>query len=76
MKEMIETIAKALVDKPEEVEVKEIKGENTSVLELKVAKDDVGKVIGKGGKNAQAIRTLLMAISGKKNRRYTLEILD
>jgi len=76
MKELVEKIAKALVDKPDEVQVKEIEGEHTCVLELKVAKEDVGKVIGKDGKHAQAIRTILSAIGGKKNKRYSLEILD
>ena len=76
MKELVEKIAKALVDKPEEVQVKEIEGEHACVLELKVAKEDVGKVIGKEGKHASAIRTILSAIGGKKNKRYTLEILD
>ena len=76
MKELIEKIAKALVDKPDEVEVKEIKGEYTSVLELKVAKEDVGKIIGKEGNHARALRTILAAASGKQNKKYTLEILD
>ncbi len=76
MKELVERIAKALVDKPEEVEVREIDGEHTCVLELRVAKEDVGKVIGKEGKHARAIRTILGAIGGKKNKRFSLEILD
>lgn len=76
MKELVERIAKALVDKPDEVQVNEIEGEHACVLELKVAKEDVGKVIGKEGKHASAIRTILSAIGGKKNKRYTLEILD
>ena len=76
MKELVEAIAKALVDKPEEVEVKLVEGEHASVLELKVAKEDVGKIIGKKGNHVQAIRTILTAASGKTDRRYTLEILD
>ncbi len=76
MKELVEAIAKALVDKPEEVEVKLVEGEHATVLELKVAKEDVGKIIGKKGSHVQAIRTILTAASGKTDRRYTLEILD
>ncbi len=76
MKELVEAIAKALVDKPEEVEVKLVEGEHATVLELKVAKEDVGKIIGKKGNHVQAIRTILTAASGKTDRRYTLEILD
>ena len=69
-------IARALVDRPEDVSVRVVEGEHTSVLELKVAKEDVGKVIGKRGSHAQAIRTILMAASGKRDKRYTLEIID
>ncbi len=65
MKELIEYIAKALVDHPEEVHVSEIEGENTSVIELKVAKEDLGKVIGKNGRTARAMRTILSAASTK-----------
>ena len=75
MKELIETIAAALVDKPEEVQVFEINGENTSILELKVAKDDLGKVIGKQGRTAIAMRTLLSAVSTKLHKRVVLEII-
>ena len=63
MKTLIEYIAKSLVDKPEEVEVKELEGEQTSVLELKVAKEDLGKVIGRQGRTARAMRTILGAAS-------------
>lgn len=73
---MVEEIAKALVDKPEEVVVEEAAGNHTSVLKLRVAKDDVGKVIGKKGANANAIRTLLEASGGKNNKRFILEILE
>jgi predicted RNA-binding protein YlqC (UPF0109 family) len=76
VKELIEKIAKALVDNPDKVEVKEVEGEHISVLELRVAKEDVGKVIGKGGAHAQAIRNILKAISRKKGKKYNLEILD
>ena len=76
MKALVEYMAKALVDKPEEVSVSEVAGEQTVVLELKVAKEDVGKVIGKKGVNAQAMRTILNAATGRQEKRYTLEILD
>ncbi len=76
MKELIEYIAKALVDKPEEVVVKEIEGEQTSVIELKVAKEDLGKVIGKQGRTARAMRTILSAASTKINKRSVLEIIE
>jgi len=76
MKELIEYIAKALVDKPEEVVVKEIEGEQTSVIELKVAKEDLGKVIGKQGRTARAMRTILSAASTKINKRAVLEIIE
>ncbi len=76
MKDLVERIAKMLVDHPDQVEVRETKGDKTVVLELKVAKEDVGKIIGKKGAHAQAIRTLLAAASGKDNKKYTLEIID
>jgi len=76
MKELILYIAKALVDKPEEVAVTEIVGEQTSVIELKVAKEDLGKVIGKQGRTARAMRTILSAASAKINKRSVLEILE
>jgi hypothetical protein len=76
MKQLIEDIAKALVDIPEEVEVFTVEGEQTTVLELKVAPSDLGKVIGKQGRTARSIRTILGAASMKLNRRYTLEILE
>ena len=76
MKDLITCIAKALVDKPEEVVVTEIEGRQTCVIELKVAKEDIGKVIGKQGRTAQAIRTILGAASAKINKRSALEILD
>ncbi|HWD99179.1 MAG TPA: KH domain-containing protein [Bryobacteraceae bacterium] len=76
MKQLIEDIAKALVDIPEEVQVKELLGEQTTVLELKVAPGDLGKIIGKQGRTARSIRTILGAASMKLNRRYTLEILE
>ena len=69
-------IAKALVDKPEEVFVTEIEGEQTSVIELKVAKEDLGKVIGKQGRTARAMRTILSASSTKLRKRSVLEILE
>ncbi len=76
MKQLIEDIAKALVDIPEEVTIHEIEGEQTTVLELKVAPSDLGKVIGKQGRTARSIRTILGAAGMKLNRRFTLEILE
>jgi predicted RNA-binding protein YlqC (UPF0109 family) len=76
IKELVEDIAKALVDTPEEVAVKEIEGEQVTVLELRVAPGDLGKVIGKQGRTARSIRTLLGAAGMKLNRRFTLEILE
>jgi uncharacterized protein len=76
MKELIEYIAKALVDNPDEVSIVEKDGELSSVIELKVAKSDLGKVIGKQGRTARAIRTVLSAASTKNKRRAVLEILE
>ena len=76
MKDLLTEIVQALVDQPDQVSVNEIKGDNTTVLELKVAKSDMGKVIGKHGRNAQALRTILSAAAGKTRRRYVLEILE
>ena len=76
MKDLISYIAKALVDKPDEVEVSEVVGEQTSVIELKVAKDDLGKVIGKQGRTARAMRTILSAASTKVRKRSVLEIIE
>jgi uncharacterized protein len=76
MKELVKYIAKALVDNPDQVEVHEIEGEQTSVLELKVAKEDLGKIIGKQGRTARAIRTILSAASTKIKKRSVLEILE
>jgi len=76
MKELIEYIAKALVDNPNEVAVNEIEGEVTSVIELRVAKSDLGKVIGKEGRTARAMRTLLTAASTKIKKRAVLEIIE
>jgi predicted RNA-binding protein YlqC (UPF0109 family) len=76
MKDLIAYIAKALVDHPEAVEVSEIEGEPTSVIELKVAKDDLGKVIGKQGRTARAMRTILSAASTKVRKRSVLEIIE
>jgi uncharacterized protein len=76
MKELITYIAKALVDHPEAVEVSEVEGEQTSVIELKVAKDDLGKVIGKQGRTARAMRTILSAASTKVRKRSVLEIIE
>ena len=76
MKELVEVIAKALVDNPDAVEVRAVEGERSTVLELKVAPEDMGKVIGKQGKTAQAMRTLLTAIAAKDGKRAILKILD
>ncbi len=76
VKDLIEYIATALVDTPEEVVVNEIMGGQTSVIELKVCKTDLGKVIGKGGSHASAIRTLMAAARGKEKKRYILEIIE
>ncbi len=76
LKELVELIAKALVDHPDQVKVIEIEGEQTSVIELKVAKEDLGKVIGKQGRTARAIRTILSAASTKLRKRCVLEIIE
>jgi predicted RNA-binding protein YlqC (UPF0109 family) len=76
MKDLIAYIAKVLVDKPEEVMVTEIEGEQTSMIELRVAKEDFGKIIGKQGRTARAIRTILGAASAKMKKRSVLESLD
>jgi predicted RNA-binding protein YlqC (UPF0109 family) len=76
MRELIFYIAKALVDNPEQVSVEEIEGNQTSVLELKVAKEDLGKVIGKQGRTARAMRTILSAASAKIKKRTVLEIIE
>jgi hypothetical protein len=76
MKELIERIAKALVDMPEEVQVSEVAGENTIAVELRVAKEDLGKVIGRKGRTAIAMRTILNAAGTKMGMRYVLEILE
>jgi predicted RNA-binding protein YlqC (UPF0109 family) len=76
MKDLIKYIAEALVDYPEQVEVTEVVGNQTSVLELKVAKEDLGKIIGKQGRTARAVRTILSAASAKVKKRTVLEILE
>jgi hypothetical protein len=76
MKELIERIAKALVDRPEEVQVSEVAGENTIAVELRVDKEDLGKVIGRKGRTAIAMRTILNAAGTKMGKRYVLEILE
>ena len=76
MKDLVTEIAKALVDLPEEVNVREVEGEQVTVLELRVAPSDLGKVIGKQGRTARSIRTLLGAAGMKLNRHFTLEILE
>ena len=76
MKELVETIARALVDRPEEVQVRTVGGAQVTVLELRVHADDLGKVIGRQGRTAKAIRTVLSAAGMKMRRRFTLEILE
>ena len=76
MKELIEQIAKVLVDSPDEVSVQAVEGEQTTVLELRVAQSDLGKVIGKQGRTARSIRTILSAAGMKLKKRFTLEILE
>ena len=76
MKDLIILLAKALVDNPDQVEVTEVEGNQTTVLELKVAKEDLGKVIGKEGRNARAMRTILSAASAKLKKRTVLEIIE
>ncbi|MDR3557833.1 MAG: KH domain-containing protein [Syntrophobacteraceae bacterium] len=76
LKELVEFMARALVDSPEQVRVSEIEGEQTSVIELRVAKEDLGKVIGKQGRTARAMRTLLSAASSKIRKRAVLEIIE
>ncbi|HBC97694.1 MAG TPA: KH domain-containing protein [Clostridium sp.] len=75
MKELVEMIAKALVDNPEMVQVNEIEGEQSVILELKVAQEDMGKVIGKQGRIAKAIRTVVKAAAIKENKRVVVEII-
>jgi predicted RNA-binding protein YlqC (UPF0109 family) len=74
--DLVTQMAKALVDSPEQVTVHELKGQNTSVIELRVAKEDIGKVIGKKGRNADALRTILGAAAMKERKNYVLEIID
>ena len=76
MKELIKCIAQSLVDNPDKVEVTEVIGEQSSVIELRVAKEDLGKVIGKQGRTAQSIRTILSAASAKIHKRAILEIVE
>ncbi|MCB0342594.1 MAG: KH domain-containing protein [Pseudobdellovibrionaceae bacterium] len=76
LRDLVEFMAKALVDNPNDVDVTEVVGEQTTVVELKVAKDDLGKVIGKRGKTAHSMRTILNAASTKLNKRSVLEIVE
>jgi predicted RNA-binding protein YlqC (UPF0109 family) len=76
LRDVVETIAKALVDRPDEVAVREIEGDTTTVLELRVSQQDLGKVIGKQGRTARAIRTLLRAAGMKLKKRFVLEIVE
>ena len=76
MRELVEIMAEALVDNPDQLEVSEITGSDTLVIELRPAREDIGKIIGKKGRNVQAMRTLLNAAAGKLRKRVVLEIID
>ncbi len=76
MKQLVETVCKALVDNPDEVKVTQIDGEQTTILELRVNQSDLGKVIGKQGRTARAVRTILAAAGMKQRRRFNLEIIE
>jgi predicted RNA-binding protein YlqC (UPF0109 family) len=76
VKELVELIAKSLVDNPDKVQVSQLNGEQSSIIELSVAPDDIGKVIGKQGRNAQAIRLILGAAGMKMKKRFNLEIIE
>ena len=76
MKELVQYLAKALVNNPDAVEVKETEAENASVLELRVAKEDLGRIIGKQGRTAKSIRTILNAAASRTNRKVVLEIVE
>lgn len=76
IKELVEVIAKALAEHPDDISVREISGQQISVIELRAAKDDLGKIIGKEGRNAHALRTLLNAAATKLRKRAVLEILE
>jgi len=76
MKTLVETIVKAMVDRPDEVEVHEVMGQRSCIIELVVAREDIGKVIGRRGANAHALRTILSAAGGKRKKRYVLEIVE
>lgn len=76
LRNLVEVMAKALVDLPDQVTVAEVEGEQTTVIELKVAKEDLGKVIGKEGRTARSLRTILAAVSTKLRKRSVLEILE
>lgn len=76
MKDLIEFVVKALVDDPSEVKITEINGDKVTLFELRVSKDDIGKIIGKKGKTAGAIRTILNAVSTKQGKRAELEIIE
>lgn len=76
MQNLLMEILKCLVDKPEDIKINELSGESSIIMELTVSKEDVGKVIGKGGKTADAIRTIMYCAAAKRKKRYTLQILE
>lgn len=76
LKDLIEYVARSLVDSPDKIQITEISGEQTNVIELKVAKEDIGKVIGRSGRTADALRTILNCGAAKMGKRYILQIID
>ncbi|RMF93602.1 MAG: KH domain-containing protein [Nitrospinota bacterium] len=76
MRALVEQMVRAIVDHPEAVDVKEVATEHTTIIEVRVAREDVGKVIGRQGRNVQAMRTILTAVGAKDNRKVTLEIIE
>ena len=76
MKELIEKMVQYLVDEPEKVEIKEIEGDQANILEIRVSKQDIGRVLGKQGTNINALRTIVSAVGGKRKKRYFVELID
>ncbi len=76
MKALVEQMVRAIVDHPEAVEVQEVATEHTTIIEVRVAREDIGKVIGRQGRNVQSMRTILTAVGAKDNRKVTLEIIE
>ena len=76
MKELVEKMVQYLVDEPEKVEIKEIDGDQANILEIRVSKQDIGRVLGKQGTNINALRTIVSAVGGKRKKRYFVELID